>query len=74
MSRLENFNGIDKHFVENSDLYKLFYDSVKPEDMSLIPRPWNESLDSFEKLIFIKTFRSDKLLPAVQNWVEEKIG
>lgn len=21
MSRLENFNGIDKHFVENSDLY-----------------------------------------------------
>ena len=39
-----------------------------------LPEPWNSSLDEFQKLIFIKSFRPDKVIPCVQNWITLKIG
>jgi len=39
-----------------------------------LPEVWNFKLDSFEKLIFLKCLRADKLIEGIQNWVSEKLG
>lgn len=36
MNKLPKFNGIEDHFLENSDLYKDTYDSPNPQEVSLI--------------------------------------
>jgi dynein heavy chain len=64
MNTLPNFNGIEEHFMQNADMYKSVYDSNTPHTMT-IPSPWEEKLDEFEKIIFLKFIRSDKVIPAI---------
>ena len=39
-----------------------------------LPGEWDDKLDPLEKIIFLKFIRSDKVIPAVQNWIKNKIG
>ncbi|KAL4440889.1 hypothetical protein ABPG74_009302 [Tetrahymena malaccensis] len=73
MNKLPNFQGIEDHFMENPDSYKDMYDAQNPHEMEL-PGEWNTKLDEFEKIVFLKFIRSDKCIPAIQNWIKNKIG
>lgn len=89
MNTLPRFSGIEDHFMNNSDSYKELYDSQNPHEVHIdimirliivyvaklnIPGEWNDKLDMLEKIIFLKFIRSDKVIPAVQNWIKSKIG
>lgn len=59
--------------MQNFEKFHPHYDSNEPHNMPL-PEHWNDNLDDFQKLIFIKSFRPDKVIPCVQNFITKKIG
>lgn len=73
MDHLEKFNGIEKHFMENSHEFKDIFDSPNAHTEPL-PPPWNEKMNSFQKMILLKMIRPDKVVPAVQGYISEIIG
>lgn len=46
MKNLEKFIGIDSHFKDYTDLYRIIFDSTSPQTEAL-PSPWNTKLNSF---------------------------
>ncbi|KAL4427402.1 hypothetical protein ABPG74_009674 [Tetrahymena malaccensis] len=73
MSQLSSFRGINDHLLQKSDNWKNIFDSTNAQEEPL-PDEWNESLNSFQKLIVLKSIRPDKVVQGVQNWISEKIG
>ena len=69
MAQLDAFKGFESFFLQNTDEFKVIWDSSAPHRESL-PEPWHSQLTQFEKLIFLKAFRSDKLVPAISDWIE----
>jgi dynein heavy chain len=57
----------------NSDKWKILFDSPAPQDEAL-PHPYNQTLDLFQKIVVIKNLRSDKVIPAIQNYVSTTMG
>jgi len=39
-----------------------------------MPEYWNNKLNNFQKIIFLKALRSDKVITAIQNWITEQMG
>ena len=39
-----------------------------------MPGEWNDRLNSFQKMIVLKSIRGDKITLAIQNFIIEKIG
>ena len=73
MSSFEPFKGIDDYFMKNADDFKTIFESNSPHKVSL-PWEWNKKLNSFEKIIFLKAIRPDKVLPALKLWINNNIG
>jgi len=73
MSQLEAFQGLDKYFIANESLFARIFDSQEPENEPL-PGEWNTKLNSFQKMIFLKSLRIDKIPLATQNFICEHIG
>ncbi len=53
--------------------FKKIFDSTEPQNEPL-PGEWDTKLNTFQKLIVIKSIRSDKITLAVQNFVVEHLG
>ncbi|XP_030830748.1 dynein heavy chain 7, axonemal isoform X1 [Strongylocentrotus purpuratus] len=70
---MPNFNGIRKKFPAQKEGWKILYDSGEPQNEKL-PSDWEESLGLFQKLIIIRCLRPDKVVPAVQDFVTQKLG
>jgi len=70
---LKCFEGFEKFFLANIDDFKTIFDAVNAHETP-IPGEWNEKLNEFHKMIFLKAIRPDKCVPAIQNWVSLKIG
>lgn len=51
------------------DEFKPMFDSQTPHT-DPIPEPWNSKLNDFQKMIVLKAIRSDKIIPAVEKWIE----
>ncbi|OAJ37962.1 hypothetical protein BDEG_21931 [Batrachochytrium dendrobatidis JEL423] len=49
------------------------YNSTEPYMMDL-PLPWNNNLNSFQKLLVMRIIRPDKLVPAVMEFVKSNMG
>ncbi|XP_053321162.1 dynein axonemal heavy chain 3-like [Spea bombifrons] len=73
LSTLPRFTGLDDHFCSNIQKWKIIYDSTLPNEMEL-PDPWEDILTSFQKLLVIRCIRPDKVIPAVQQYVTDKMG
>ncbi|KAM8971996.1 dynein axonemal heavy chain 3-like [Pelodytes ibericus] len=73
LSALPSFNGFDDHVCSNIVEWKRIYDSSFPNEMEL-PDPWEEFLTGFQKLLVIRIIRPDKVIPAVQQFVTDKMG
>ena len=72
-SNLPALKGIDEYFIKNHLLFKKIFDSVEPQNEPM-PGEWDEKLNSFQKLIVLKSLRPDKITLAVQNFVVEMLG
>ncbi len=73
MSKLPVFKGFDTYFIQNNKHFQKIFDSLEPHNMP-IPGDWNKKLNSFQKMIVLKSIRPDKMTLAVQNFIVEKLG
>lgn len=71
LSDYPNFKNLHTHVAQNLSHWKKYYDSDEPQNAQL-PEPWNSKMSRFQTLIILRCFRSDKLVPAVQNYVDGK--
>ncbi|KAL6257142.1 hypothetical protein P5V15_012074 [Pogonomyrmex californicus] len=72
LDNIEGFKGIRKSFSNTVDKWKRIFDSREPQKQPF-PAPYNE-LNSFERLLILRCIRPDKIIPAVQLFVQEKLG
>lgn len=70
---LPAFRGIMQAFTEDAKPWKKIYDSLEPHHNKM-PPGWNEKLRSFQRLVILRIFRPDKVIPAVQEFVTNKLG
>lgn len=70
---LPAFKGIDTFFIANHLEFKKIFDSIEPQNEP-IPGDWNSKLNTFQKLILLKSLRSDKITLGVANFVVEHLG
>ena len=65
---LSSFKGLDEYFMKKSDEFKNIFDSNNAHEEPM-PEYWNNKLNNFQKIIFLKALRSDKITPAIQGWI-----
>ncbi|CAD8156782.1 unnamed protein product [Paramecium pentaurelia] len=73
VSTIDAFKGFDQFFMDNTDQFKGIWDSSQPQKEQL-PEPWQGQLTQFEKLIFLKALRPDKLVPAIQDYIDQQLN
>eukprot|EP00062_Callorhinchus_milii_P022724 gi/632980863/ref/XP_007907272.1/ PREDICTED: dynein heavy chain 3, axonemal-like [Callorhinchus milii] len=72
LSSLPAFCKLQNHFCSHLSEWKKIYDSSQPETISL-PDPWEQSLSNFQHLLVLRCIRPDKVIPAVQQFITEKM-
>ncbi|GMH32802.1 hypothetical protein BSKO_00636 [Bryopsis sp. KO-2023] len=73
LAKLPNFQGFDAHFTDDIVHYKDIFDSNEAHESELAS-PWNENLETFQKLLFLRCLRPDKVVMGFQNFVAEHVG
>ncbi|CAB0035335.1 unnamed protein product [Trichogramma brassicae] len=72
LNDIPGFEGIRKAFVTNINAWKEIFDHREPHTVEL-PPPYDR-LTRFEKLLPLRCLRYDKVVPAVQNFIEAEMG
>ncbi|XP_076646690.1 dynein axonemal heavy chain 7 [Halictus rubicundus] len=72
LDEVHGFTGIRKDFTANTGEWKNLFDSKEPQN-SPIPSPY-ANLNSFERLLVLRCIRPDKIVPAIQIFVEAELG
>jgi len=72
-TKLPVFAGILEYFINFHKKFKKIFDSPNAHEEPL-PGEWNTKLNSLQKMIVLKTIRSDKITLAIQNYISEQIG
>lgn len=73
ISEKEIYGGICESVIKDSEAWHRWMTSDEPQSEPL-PQPWSEKLDRFQRLIVLKAFRPEKMLFAIQNYVEAESG
>ncbi|CAM6082178.1 unnamed protein product [Calypogeia fissa] len=73
LSQIETFSGINKHIVSNMREWRALSDSMEPQK-SPLPKPYSDRLNTFQRLLVYRCLRPDKVIPAIQDFVSEKLG
>ena len=73
MSQLENFRGIDSYFIEFHKKFKKIFDAPDAHREKM-PGEWEDRLNSFQKMIVLKSLRADKITAAIQDFITEQLG
>uniref|UniRef100_A0A7N8WP92 Dynein axonemal heavy chain 12 n=1 Tax=Mastacembelus armatus TaxID=205130 RepID=A0A7N8WP92_9TELE len=60
-------------FIKSPENFKAIYDSKEPCDTPL-PTPWCDQLNDLQKMIIFRCLRPDKIVPAVTEYVTNKLG
>uniref|UniRef100_A0A3B3ZSI2 Dynein axonemal heavy chain 3 n=1 Tax=Periophthalmus magnuspinnatus TaxID=409849 RepID=A0A3B3ZSI2_9GOBI len=71
-SRLPSLQGLYEHVQKNVLLWKDLYDSGRPHKEQL-PEQW-DNLTGINRMVIIRCFRPDKLVPAVQDFIVDNMG
>ncbi|XP_023288729.1 dynein heavy chain 7, axonemal-like [Orussus abietinus] len=75
LCRLEDvpgFEGLKDSFVKDTDHWRMIFDHKEPYNVDF-PGRFNQ-LSRFEKMLMLRCIRPDKVVPAVQNFVEDELG
>ena len=73
MGQLENFRGIDSYFIEFHKKFKKIFDATEAHREKM-PGEWEDRLNSFQKMIVLKSLRADKITAAIQDFITEQLG
>ena len=73
LEQLPHFKDIRKNFHLDNDDWKRVYDSIEPHKEKF-PDRWQIHLGDFQRMCVIRCLRSDKVLPAVQDFVRHHLG
>ncbi|XP_071775394.2 dynein axonemal heavy chain 3 [Centroberyx gerrardi] len=71
-SKLANLDGFFEHVQDNISKWKKIYDSGKPHEEQL-PDQWRV-LVGMDRMVVVRCFRPDKLVPAVQEFIVDNMG
>ncbi|XP_017795795.1 PREDICTED: dynein heavy chain 7, axonemal-like [Habropoda laboriosa] len=69
---VEQFSGIRVTFTNNTQEWKKLFDSKEPQNEP-IPLPFQHS-NLFKRMLILRCIRPDKIIPAVQNFVQAELG
>ncbi|GCB68504.1 hypothetical protein scyTo_0000891 [Scyliorhinus torazame] len=72
-SDLSSLQGLRDHFSKSSREWHKIYESKDPHVVPL-PHPWDQKINELQKMIVLRALRPDKVIPAVANFVVEKLG
>ncbi|XP_015178312.1 PREDICTED: dynein heavy chain 7, axonemal, partial [Polistes dominula] len=72
LNEVTGFLGIKDVFVKNIEAWKSIFDDKEPDKLTF-PEPFDK-LSTFERMLVLRCIRPDKVVPAVQHFVEETIG
>ncbi|KAG2451278.1 hypothetical protein HYH02_003884 [Chlamydomonas schloesseri] len=72
LDKLPTFMGIADAFADDPEAWRPLYDGMEPHRVTL-PGLYN-SLDAFRKLLIVRCIRPDKVVPAVQDFVDANLG
>ncbi|XP_064633435.1 dynein axonemal heavy chain 12-like isoform X2 [Lineus longissimus] len=73
MNDMSIYKGFRDHFVANIKEWRKMYDSKDPHEYEL-PGQWQTKLNDFQRMIVLRCIRPDKVIPAITNFVQEKLG
>jgi len=76
MSELSNvaaMGNLREDMSNNPDAWKPIYEAADAHLVEL-PSPWNDKLDTFQKLLVVRAMRPDKVVPAITGFVEKMMG
>lgn len=73
LSNIDDFTGLYKSFYIDTQYWKDIYDSATPHKEPLPPQ-YKGQFSSFQLLLILRTIRPDKLVPGIQDFVQEKLG
>ncbi|XP_061175178.1 dynein axonemal heavy chain 3-like [Saccostrea echinata] len=71
-SNLPNLKGLWEHVRDNVSEWKKMYDSLTPQDHKY-PSPY-DVLVGLDKMVVLRVFRPDKVIPAVQDFIVDNLG
>ena len=61
---MEAFKGIDAYFIEFHKKFKKIFDAVDAHEEKM-PGEWEDRLNSFQKMVVLKSIRADKITAAI---------
>ncbi|KAA0198607.1 hypothetical protein FBUS_09287 [Fasciolopsis buskii] len=67
------FSGIRDHFCSKIGAWKMIYDSGNPHEQPL-PAELKHIRTRLQQMCVLRVLRPDKIVPAIQNYVVEKMG
>ncbi|GAB1603145.1 hypothetical protein Ahia01_000594900 [Argonauta hians] len=73
LDELSHFRTIRSKFTKDPNKWRFIYDSLEPHQ-EILPDEWDKKLGEFQKMLVLRCFRPDKMVPAVQDFVSKKIG
>ncbi|KAK3579501.1 hypothetical protein CHS0354_028323 [Potamilus streckersoni] len=71
-SSLPNLKGLLEHVRDNISAWKKLYDSPNPNELKY-PSPY-DVLKGMIKMVVLRCFRPDKIVPAVQEFIVDNLG
>ncbi|XP_046587391.1 dynein axonemal heavy chain 7-like [Neodiprion lecontei] len=72
LDTIEGFKGIKESFTANLSAWKSFFDDKQPQYATL-PVPFDD-VKHMERMLILRCIRPDKIVPAVQAFVEAEMG
>ncbi|XP_048346084.1 dynein axonemal heavy chain 12 isoform X2 [Sphaerodactylus townsendi] len=67
------FNGLRNHVASQISEWRVIYDHKEPQTVPL-PKPWDSKLNELQKMIVLRCLRPDKIAPAINSFVTDKLG
>ena len=73
LSKLPQFSQILTQVARNDKAWKAWFDEDKPEEVT-IPDGYSTTLDTFKKLLLIRSWAPDRCIPMARKYIAETMG
>jgi len=73
LSEVKMFEGLDQSVVDHLDDFRAFFDLTDPENHP-IPAGWDAKWGVFQKVVFLRAFRPDRMMLKVSEFVSSDMG